>query len=35
MALRLVKESLSIPAGQAVATNKSVELWTDQDAWPL
>ncbi|MFH0908669.1 MAG: 6-phosphogluconolactonase [bacterium] len=35
MAQRLLKDSRSIPAGKAVAGNKSVEIWTDPAACPL
>jgi 6-phosphogluconolactonase len=35
MAHRLLKDSLSIPAGMAVAGNKSVEVWIDPAANPL
>ena len=35
MARRLLKESLTIPAGMAVANNRAVELWCDAPAWPL
>jgi 6-phosphogluconolactonase/glucosamine-6-phosphate isomerase/deaminase len=35
MARKLLKESLTIPAGLAVANNRSVELWCDEAAWPL
>jgi 6-phosphogluconolactonase/glucosamine-6-phosphate isomerase/deaminase len=34
MALKLLKESLTIPAGMAVAACPSVELWSDPAAWP-
>jgi 6-phosphogluconolactonase len=35
MAGKLLKESLTIPAGMAVASNRQVECWTDAAAWPL
>lgn len=35
IARRLAMDPYSIPAGMAVAKCKSVELWTDKDAWPF
>jgi 6-phosphogluconolactonase len=35
MSRKLLKESLTIPAGMAVAGCASVELWSDPSAWPL
>lgn len=35
MLKKLLSDTLSIPAGRAVADNKNVEVWCDPDAYPL
>ena len=35
MVERLIREPASLPAGQAVAGHRSVEVWMDREAWPF